>query len=123
MSPALNRITTAIFLLKIKAMADKVFVKGFRTFNPKQGAPDWVLGDLIIDITDFKEFVNSNQHHLTEYNGKKQLKCQITRGQNGLLISVNTFKPAEQQSPRQHSSAGIMEGPATPLEDPDDLPF
>lgn len=102
-------------------MADKKFVKGFRTFPKKDNQPDFVIGDLVIDIADFKEFINSNTNLLTEYNNKKQLKCQILKTRDGgISISVNDFKP--QQQAKTHP---VMQGPATMLEDDgvDRLPF
>ncbi|MCF3107281.1 hypothetical protein LL912_00680 [Niabella sp. CC-SYL272] len=100
-------------------MAEKIFVGGFRGFAKNDKAPDWVIGDALITIDEFKAFINSNQQYLTEYNGKKQLKIQVTRAQNGSLsFTVNTYQKQD-QSGQTHP---IMQGPATPV-GAEELPF
>jgi hypothetical protein len=86
-------------------MADKVFADGIRFFNKHEKAPDWVLGTLVITPTDLFEWLKANAAYLTEYSGKKQLKIQIAKGQNGKLNgSVDTWKPGD-TSPAASTSA------------------
>jgi hypothetical protein len=74
-------------------MSEKIYVQGFRTFAKSENAPAFVLGTLIIDVADFKEFVNNNQHLLTEYNGKKQLKINMTKSDKGQVIfKIDTYQ-------------------------------
>lgn len=92
-------------------MADKIFPKGIRTFAPRQGAPDFVLGDIVVSIDELTQFVKDNPQYLSEYKGQKQLKLQLTRTQGGvLMLSVNTYNPNHNKTGTQ--SAGT-----------DDLPF
>lgn len=74
---------------------EKIYIKGFRSFAKSPNAPAFVVGSLVIDISDFKEFVNSNVEHLTEYNGKKQLKVQMLEGQKGINFVLDTYKKPE----------------------------
>ena len=75
-------------------MADKkIYPKGIRTFAPREGAPDFVLGTMIITLNDFITFAKENQDLLTEYEGNKQLKCQMLAGDNGPYLTVDTWKP------------------------------
>lgn len=74
-------------------MTDKIFPKGIRTFAPKQGAPDFVLGDVVITLNELVKFCKENEGLLSEYNGEKQLKLQITKSQKGTIVfAVNTYK-------------------------------
>jgi hypothetical protein len=73
---------------------EKIYVKGFRTFKPNETAPDFVLGDLIISIGEFEQFIKENENLLTEYQGKKQLKTTIKKSKDGgVYFEVNTYKP------------------------------
>ena len=75
-------------------MADKkIYPKGIRTFAPREGAPDFVLGTMIITLNDFITFAKENPDLLTEYEGNKQLKCQMLAGDNGPYLTVDTWKP------------------------------
>lgn len=91
-------------------------VGGFKTFAKNEKAPDFVLGTLIIDIAEFKEFINANLDLLTEYKGKKQLKCQMLSGKYGVNINVDTWKPTSSQSSSDYAAAEHQS-------DSDDLPF
>ena len=75
-------------------MADKIFVKGLRFFPKHQNSPEWVLGDLVINLDQFKAWVNGEgKEYLSEYKGEKQLKLQVTRLKDGgLSASVNNYK-------------------------------
>lgn len=75
-------------------MTEKVYPNGISCFAPRSGAPDFVLGSVIITIDDFKEWINANQSLLTEYNGKKQIRLQLTKSRDGRpSLSVDTWKP------------------------------
>jgi len=74
-------------------MSETIYPKGVTLFSPRDGAPEWVVGEVIITIEDLKEFVNDNPDLLSEYKGKKQLKLNILRGKKGLYATVNTYKP------------------------------
>ena len=78
-------------------MAEKVFVPGFRTFAKRDGAPDFVLGTLIVTLEDFKTFVNGDgRQYLSDYDGKKQLKLNITTNKDGRVnFAVDTWKKPE----------------------------
>lgn len=88
-------------------MPETIYVKGFRTFPPRQGAPDSVLGDLIVSIDEFAAFVESQKEHITEYNGKKQLRLSQLKAKDGSIIyKVNTYKPNNQQQSNQQQDNG-----------------
>jgi hypothetical protein len=69
--------------------------QGIFTFNPHEKAPAFVLGTIVINLEDFREFVNGEgKQYLTEYNGKKQLKLQVTSPKEGrgIMVAVDTYK-------------------------------
>ena len=74
-------------------MAERIYPKGLRTFPPREGSPDFAKGTLIITLKELVQFAKENPHLLTEYNGQKQLKCQILEGENGPYLVVDTWKP------------------------------
>lgn len=94
-------------------MADyeKIYPKGMVTFSPREGAPDFVLGQLVVTMRDFLEWSKTVQEHYREYNGKKQLRFNILNGEKGVYIQLDTYKPKETQKA------------ATVAEKNDDLPF
>lgn len=97
-------------------MADeKIFADGVRLFPKHEKAPDWVIGTLIITPNDLITWLKANPHHLTDYNGSKQLKLQLTKSQAGKLVaSVDTWRP---------DAAASKPTPQNNVENVDDLPF
>lgn len=86
-------------------MTEKIKPQGLRTFKAHEKAPSFVKGTLLITIDEFTDWLKENESLLTEYNGKKQLRCQILDSDKGLYLVVDTFKP---------TSKGVTK---------DDLPF
>ena len=80
-------------------MTDKIYPKGLRTFPPRDTAPDFVKGTLIITPRELVDFIKDNPHLLTEYEGRKQLRCNILEGDKGLYLQVDTWKPDANQRP------------------------
>ena len=77
-------------------MSEKVYPKGLRTFPPRDGAPDFVRGTLIITLNEFFNFCKERPELMTEYNDQKQLKCNILEGDKGIYLQVDTWKPEPQ---------------------------
>jgi hypothetical protein len=94
-------------------MADKILPEGIRFFDKNAGAPDFVLGTMVITLNDLVQFAKVNPDYLSEYQGKKQLKLQILRSQKGgIYANVDTWKPGAQRTPAAGSASAV-----------DDLPF
>lgn len=75
---------------------EKVFPKGISVFPPRNGAPEFVKGSVVVTIDDLVQFAKDNEQYLSEYNGKKQLRLDLLDGtKNGLYFQVNTFKPQQ----------------------------
>lgn len=88
-------------------MSEKIYAKGIFGFEKKSTQPDFVIGSLLITLSDFKEFVNSNAHLLTEYQSKQQLKLQLLKGKDGKMsIVVDTFKPEPKQQSNSQTNVG-----------------
>jgi len=94
-------------------MAEIVKAKGLVTFSPNERAPDFVLGTLLVNVDEFIDFLkNESQQYQTEYQGKKQLKIQVTaiKNKRGIMVAVDTWRSTAQG--------------ATTVNNPDsDLPF
>jgi len=77
-------------------MADKIFPEGIRVFSPRQGAPDFVKGSIVITPNDLIEWLKANKNLLNDYKDKKQLSLDLLSSKDGkLFLSVNTYKPTE----------------------------
>lgn len=92
-------------------MTEKIYPKGLRTFPPREGAPDFVKGTLIITPRELVDFIKERPDLLTEYNGNKQLRCNILEGDKGLYFQVDTYKPEQQPTS------------PPPVDDDEPLPF
>lgn len=73
---------------------DKVFPEGIRMFAKRQGAPDFVIGSMVITPNALVQWLKDNKQYLSEYKGEKQLKLQVLSGKNGPYVSVDTYQPA-----------------------------
>ncbi len=77
-------------------MSETIFPEGLRVFPPRDGAPDFVKGSLIITLNELIAFCKNNPSYLTEYNGNKQLKLSILSAKDNprkLNLTVDTYKP------------------------------
>lgn len=74
-----------------------IYPKGIRVFGPKQGAPTFVKGQIIISPKEFLEWLKLTPEVLTEYKGEKQLKLSLLERKDGqgLNVQVDTYKPKE----------------------------
>jgi hypothetical protein len=65
------------------------YPKGIRTFNKHMNAPSFVVCDLVIDLNEFIEWCKvEGREHLTDYNGRKQLKLELVEGREKINIQV-----------------------------------
>ena len=74
---------------------EKVYAKGIRTFPKHEKQPSFVLGAMVITIAELNDWVKQNEQYLTDYNGQKQLKFQILKGDKGINLVVDTYKKQE----------------------------
>ena len=85
----------------------KIFPKGISFFPPKENAPSWVKGSLIITPRQLVEWLKENESVLVE-NEKygKQLRLQVTdKG-----VQVDTWKPTETKPERKTAGDNITKG-------------
>jgi hypothetical protein len=69
------------------------YPKGIRVFNPKAGAKPFVKGSIVITPNELLDFCQANKDLLSEYKDQPQLKLDLLEGDNGLYLTVNTYKP------------------------------
>jgi len=89
-----------------------IYAKGLRAFNKHEKSPDFVVGTVVVSIDEFTQFIKDNEKYQTEYNGKKQLKLEVTKNRDGVLVySINTYKkdaqPQSQAPQTQAESDGL----------------
>jgi hypothetical protein len=80
---------------------ETIYPKGIMIFEPHKNAPDFVKGSVMITVKDLIEFCKENPEYLTDYKGKKQLKCQLLEGKKGLYLSVDTWKPEKKEDKKE----------------------
>lgn len=74
---------------------DAIFAEGISVFSPRETAPEFVLGDVVIDVNAFVNWVKQNQTYL---GNDKKLRLSLKRSQNGKpYMDVNTYKPQPKQ--------------------------
>jgi len=94
-------------------MGKTVYVDGMRVFPPNDKAPDFVLGTLLITVNDLVKFAKANKEYMRDYNGDKQLPCQIRESRDGgMSITLDTYRPD-----------GNKNGDSGGSEDSEGLPF
>lgn len=76
-------------------MSEKIYPKGIRVFPKHEKAPDFVLGTVIITPNELFTWLKENQNLLSEYEGNKQLKLQLLKGDKGIYMQVDTYKKEE----------------------------
>lgn len=104
-------------------MAEKIYAAGIRTFAKHEKAPDFVLGTLIVTPEDLVKWMKENPQHFTDYQGKAQLRLQMTKGQDGrVVVAVDTWKPSGQQS-SSYQTGSHKDDPANVPDPQSDLPF
>lgn len=67
-------------------------------FSPRDGAPDFVKGQIVISLNELIQYCKDNPGNLSEYKGNKQLKLDLLDGKKGLYLKVNDYKPKEKEA-------------------------
>ena len=77
-------------------MADQIFMEGIRCFPKKETQPDFVIGSMVLTISDVLAFFNTRKDLVTQYNGKDQMKLQLLKSKSGggIYLAVDTYKPS-----------------------------
>ena len=82
----------------------KIYPRGISYFAPRQGAPEFVKGDIILNMDELISWMKSNEQLSTTHEKYgKQFKLQVT--DKGL--SVNTWKPTESKHERKTAADTI----------------
>lgn len=84
---------------------EKIFAEGLFFNPPREGAPDFVKGQLSIEPKKFVEFLRAQVKHINE---KGYIKLDILQSRDGLkyYAAVNTWKP-EAKKPDDHPGDNI----------------
>jgi hypothetical protein len=88
----------------------KIYPKGITFFEPRQGAPNWVKGSVIIAPRELFDWIKANPSVLTEHEKYgKQLKLTVT--EKGM--QVDTWQPTagKQAAPQQQKKDDSLDLP------------
>ena len=102
-------------------MADKIYPKGVRVFAPRQGAPSFVKGAVVITPNELIAWLRDNPDYLSDYKDQKQLRLDLLEGKDGLYVTVNTYKKEKEYSAKDDFPD--VSGAANHIGKQDDLPF
>lgn len=97
---------------------EKIYPKGIRVFKPNAGAPEWVLGTLLLTPHELLAWIEQNKQYMSEYQGNPQLRCQLLKGKDVPYITVDTYKKTE-AVPEQTNQAfnTLMDAPTSDFPD------
>lgn len=95
-------------------MAEKaIYPQGVRVFAKRDGAPDFVLCEIVISPRQLVDWLKGEgKDLLTDYKGEKQLKLTVKDGNKGPYAQVNTYTPKAKDG-----------GASGSREEDDSLPF
>lgn len=85
-----------------------IFTDGISFYRPKDGAPEWIKGSVVIHKDRLIKFLNENSQFLSE-KGFMNLDLKLSKDKNTLYFQVNTWKPTpkvEQPQEPQGTSVG-----------------
>lgn len=92
---------------------NKTYPEGIRAFSPRENAPSFVKGKVVINVDEFIQWMKNNDKLMTDYKGKQQLTLDLLEGKTGYYLAVDTY---EKESPKGKT-------PQESLPPADDLPF
>jgi len=77
-----------------KEPEEAVFAQGITIFKPREGAPDYVKGSIIVSIEQFVDWCEKNAQYITTHaTYGDQIKFEVKESQGGMLyLQVNTYK-------------------------------
>ena len=82
--------------------ADTIFTEGMSYFLPRENAPEYIKGSLVIEPKKFVEWMKANAEHLStgkgyDGNSVKVLRIDLKIGQSGKsYAALNTWQPSFQ---------------------------
>lgn len=105
-------------------MSNQIFADGVNIFAPKDNAPEFIKGQLVIDLKALSAWVASNDNYITkDSKGNSVLRLDIKTSKQGkLYASVNTYQPDGNKVIAQAAREKVN----SPMDDMDDdgsLPF
>jgi hypothetical protein len=94
--------------------SDNKFVDGLRVYSPRDGAPDFVICNLVINVQELAAW-------LARQSG--DVRVDVKRSRNDkLYASVNDWRPEGQRQERQRPAQPTPEETGGGFKD-DDIPF
>lgn len=87
----INRLDLDTIPSKMKE--EKQYPAGIMIFPPREQAPDFVKGAVVITPNDLVAWLKTQEEHKSEYNGKTQFRFDLLEGNKGLYMVLDTFKP------------------------------
>lgn len=91
-------------------MPEKEFPEGFRIYPPREAAPDYVLGDVVIDVQKFTQYMRAKHA-----DGEVRLTLKRSRSGN-VYAELNTWRPNQQTYQPQQA---LPPPPPLPRQHPD----
>lgn len=73
---------------------EPVFAKGLFWSRPREGAPDYIKGNMSVNVESFITFMKENMQYVSP-KGWMSLDLKVSKDGQTLYFQVNTWKPLE----------------------------
>ncbi len=92
------------------------FVTGMRFFKAREGAPEFVKGNIVIEKKEFVEFLN------TCMTDTVRIDLLKSKEKGTLYLTLNTFNPMKRDEAKVEKTLDEIAYPQDDI-NPDDIPF
>lgn len=95
---------------------ETIFIKGMRFFKPKDGAPEFIKGNIVIEKKEFVEFLNTCMTDTVRIDLKK------SKEKGTLYLTLNTFNPMRRDEPKVEQKSDAIDYPQDDINS-EEIPF
>ena len=73
---------------------ETIFAEGIRFFKPREGAPTWIKGNVVITLSELRDFIK--KHDIQD-----QLRIDLCKSEKKgtYYFTLNTWKPTPKDTP------------------------
>lgn len=71
-----------------------IFIEGIRFFKPRENAPSWIKGNVVITLAELREFIKKNDI-------KDQMRIDLCKSEKKgtYYFTLNQYKPMAKDTP------------------------
>jgi len=82
-----------------------IFVEGIRFFKPRENAPSWIKGNVVITLSELREFIKKN-------DVKDQMRIDLCKSdkKGTYYFTLNTWNPMKREEEKLDSPFEAPQG-------------